>query len=139
VVDEGVVLERLSRLDHYVRKLRQVAAFDRDRYLSDEDLQRQTERYLQLAIECTIDIGSHILATEGLGRPDSYAEIFRRLAMAGIFPVPFGEELAKMAGFRNALVHDYLDLDPNRVFGYLSQLDDFVSFAQYIEALLRSE
>ncbi len=137
MLSKEVVLQRLSRLEHYVVRLREVSDHDREEYLSSEDLQDKAERNLQLSIECLIDIGNHVLSAEGLGRPASYAEIFQMLAIAGIYPSAFGERMAAMAGFRDILVHDYMNKDPNKIYDNLSLMDDFASFAGYLEAYLR--
>ncbi|MCB9154006.1 MAG: DUF86 domain-containing protein [Caldilineae bacterium] len=58
----------------------------------------------------------------------------------GVLPQELGRRLADMASFRNALVHMYVDVDPDRLFEYLhGDLDDFNTFArcigQYLETL----
>ena len=138
MLSQEVVLHRLSRLEHYIKRLREVSVHSREQYLASEDLQDKAERNLQLAIECLIDIGNHIVSSEKLGPPDTYADIFKMLGKAGIYPPAFGEKLAAMAGFRNILVHDYLSKDPRKVYDNLSLIDDFISFAGYIEAYLQS-
>lgn len=136
MLDAEAVSERLSRLEHYAARRKEVAVHTRDEYLASEDLQDIAERNLQLAIECLIDIGSHIVSSRALGRPASYGEIFKALATAGIYPASFGDRLASMAAFRNLLVHDYLSKDPSRIYDHLKLVDDFVGFAGYVEPLL---
>ena len=47
------------------------------------------------------------------------------------------ERLSGLGGFRNLLVHGYMDVDPSRVYDHLQGgLVDFVDFAKEIEAFL---
>ena len=77
------------------------------------------ERYLQLSIEILLDLGSHIIAARGLAAPDTYADVFHILAEGGLLPDAVHRQVEGMAGFRHLLVHDYLRLDPERVFALL--------------------
>jgi uncharacterized protein YutE (UPF0331/DUF86 family) len=63
--------------------------------------------YLIVAIEVMSDISNHLIAKQSLGKPESYADVFKILGEAGIFPRNFVETLIQMAKFRNLLVHLY--------------------------------
>ena len=64
---------------------------------------------LQLAIEASVEIATHICAAEDLGTPSSYAEAFDHLEKAAIIDAPLGDDLRRMARFRNRIVHFYGD------------------------------
>ena len=50
------------------------------------------------------------------------------------------EQLTKMAGFRNLIVHGYAHIDDAAVFGILKQhMEDFDAFAQAIIAHIDDE
>jgi len=73
------------------------------------------ERGLHLAAECVFDIGNHILSA-GFGTSiDGYELILDALAERGVIEKELRLNLAGFGGFRNILVHGYLDLDPERV------------------------
>ncbi|MBM4320652.1 MAG: DUF86 domain-containing protein, partial [Deltaproteobacteria bacterium] len=60
---------------------------------------------------------------------EDYGGLFVTLAGAGVLPGDFADELRRMAGFRNILVHGYLQTDPRLVRGLLVQrVDDLVCF-----------
>jgi uncharacterized protein YutE (UPF0331/DUF86 family) len=42
-------------------------------------LRGAVERYLHLALECTLDIGEMIISKEGLRKPESYREVIEIL------------------------------------------------------------
>ena len=51
-----------------------------------------------------------------------------------VLPAAFGARLRKIAGFRNVLVHEYIEVDLDVVARVLDEnLDDFEEFARWIE------
>lgn len=56
-----------------------------------------------------------------------------------MLPADFARCFRAMAGFRNVLVHGYLELDVDRLHRVLNHhLDDFVAFAGHVERFLAS-
>ena len=88
------------------------------------------QHYLLLAVETLVDLGSHVISSEGFEPPRSYADIFRVLRDEGLLEAPLADRLMAMARFRNVLVHLYAEVDEERVLkilrGSLSDLDAFV-------------
>ena len=101
-------------------------------FLQDDDAYRAIERYFQLAIQAAIDVAGILLANLSVKVANGYAEMFRKLGDVGIVPPDFAERLADMAGFRNVLVHTYLQVDPAKVYHSLqhdlSDLDEFIKY-----------
>jgi uncharacterized protein YutE (UPF0331/DUF86 family) len=98
------------------------------------------ERNFQVAIECILDIGNHIIAERGFESPDDNEDIIRILGNEGIVPLDFAESIKGIAGFRNILVHEYTGIDYGLLYNYLvNRLDDFREFARYISAYLEKE
>ncbi|MGE4554840.1 MAG: DUF86 domain-containing protein, partial [Candidatus Paceibacterota bacterium] len=64
-----------------------------------------------------------------------YRETFLRLAEMGILPEDFAQEIAKSAGFRNAIVHDYNNID--KYITYQSVKDAIAQYAQYCDHILK--
>lgn len=88
------------------------------------------QHYLLLAVETLLDLGSHVISSEGLEPPRNYADIFRVLRDEGLLTHELAERLMAMARFRNVLVHLYAQVDEERVLkifrGSLGDLDAFV-------------
>lgn len=117
--------------------LREFQGIDRTKFLSDHLIYSTVERDLQLAAECVFDIGNHIIAEMGFREPEGYRDIIVILGEEGVLPNDFTERFADLAGFRNVLVHEYLDVDRNQVYDVLrDELDDFRRFAEYVVAYL---
>ncbi len=68
-----------------------------------------------MALEAIFDIGHHVLAGRNLPIPATYREILPALTTAGVIPTELEQRLRGVAGFRNLLVHDYAELDVQRV------------------------
>lgn len=74
---------------------------------------RAAERNLQLLVEACIGIAKQTLKSEGLEVPNDARQTFAKLKAKGLdsTSIPW----SKVIGMRNALVHDYLDLEPERI------------------------
>ncbi len=137
MADVKMILERLKRLAEYVEFLNRKKSLRREEFLKDQESQLAVERALQLAIQIIIDIATHILATTSNVTPKDYSDAIIKLAQIGVIPATFANKIAPMPRFRNVLVHDYVDIDTNRVYRNLQdELDDFVEFALYINEWL---
>lgn len=133
MADAKMILERLKRLAEFVEFLNRKKSLRREEFLQDQESQLAVERALQLAIQIVIDIATHILATTSNVTPKDYRNAILKLAYIGVIPTTFAERIASMPGFRNVLVHDYIEIDTSRVYRNLQDgLGDFVEFARYI-------
>ncbi|MFQ6047689.1 MAG: DUF86 domain-containing protein [Gemmatimonadales bacterium] len=86
--------------------------------------------YLLLTIETVLDLGSHVVSSEGYEPPANYADIFRVLRDERVIDTELAERLMAMARFRNVLVHLYAEVDEARVLRILREslgdLDGFI-------------
>jgi len=97
-----------------------------DEFLADPVISASIERYLQLAIETTIDMAHHLVSDEKLGYADWYSDVPSIIEANGLISPELRETWVKMIGFRNILVHDYIDLDKKRVYAVLhNNMKDF--------------
>lgn len=81
-----------------------------------------------------LDISSHIVTASGGQTPENYRDSLVALSRLGVLPVEFLGQLEGLAGFRNILVHGYLNVDMTIVKRILDEhLDDFREFAQYVQ------
>lgn len=106
-------------------------------FCGDLRTQWATEKGLERCIQNVLDVSAHILNAFGHPAPDDYTGLIRELGRQGILPADFAERIAPMAGFRNILVHRYLDVDVATVYDALQRrLDDFRVFARHISGFL---
>jgi uncharacterized protein YutE (UPF0331/DUF86 family) len=73
--------------------IEQVRRTGRDRFLTDDGLQHQAERALQLAIQICIYVGVHLGAARGLRAPDEYRDVFERLSREDTLDAALAERL----------------------------------------------
>lgn len=106
---------------------------------ADAERRWAIERGLQLCAQNALDIASHVSSAAGLD-PGSYRSSIDCLVETGALPRIFGERFRGIAGFRNVLVHGYLEIDLDLLARMLSErLDDFEEFATHIEHWLARE
>jgi uncharacterized protein YutE (UPF0331/DUF86 family) len=134
--DATVVRRHLLALDEALQGLRRHQGCSIEDLARDRDRRWLIERGLQLCAQNTLDVATHIAASLGHDVTD-YAAAIDQLAEAGVLPRPFAERFRGVAGFRNVIVHGYLDVDLTIVQQLLqSGLDDFVTFAARISKYL---
>ena len=131
------IASKLEMLEEYTAILREYQQHDVEDLIRDHTLRGAVERYIEVALECMIDIGEMMISKENLKRPDTYREVFLLLGEYGILPDKFANDLAPAAGFRNVLVHMYAKIDVERLYYYLeNNLDDLERFGKYIAQYL---
>ena len=138
MVDRYVVQARIAKIREYVALLRRIRSLaDESRFIKDPLIYGNAERYLQLAIQAVLDISNHIVADKQLRLPADSKELFELLATHKIFPRLLSKRLTSMAGFRNVLVHEYLEIDRRVVYRVLSDnLGDFERFIRAVSKVL---
>lgn len=135
MVDRPKLDSMLSNLRAYVAVLKALASVSRDAFLANPDKRGNAKYHFVIAIECCIDVGNHIIASERLRIPRDNADVFTVLVENGFCPEELHESLRAMARFRNRLVHLYWDVDDDLLYGYLQDhLDDFDRFAAAVTA-----
>jgi uncharacterized protein YutE (UPF0331/DUF86 family) len=123
-----VLRRRLNKLDEYIGILRRLSRYDLQAFLADPEHYGSAERFLQLAIETLNDMGSHVVVDLQLGMVESYRDIPRILVEHEYISSELGDIWIRMIGFRNILVHDYLEIDRKLVYRVLQEnLEDLAA------------
>jgi uncharacterized protein YutE (UPF0331/DUF86 family) len=116
---------RTRRFEETLGILEGIADTPWTRFSADPEKYGSAERFLQIAVEILDDLGAHVVAQRGAGPVDSYRDIPERLVVLGSIDEEQAELWRRMIGFRNVIVHDYLDVDRAIVFDVLqNRLDD---------------
>jgi uncharacterized protein YutE (UPF0331/DUF86 family) len=93
-----------------LRRIKDVTDLDPDR-LIDLDAQDIFVLNLQRAIQSSIDLATHVVASEGLGLSDTVRGHFVMLEDAKIISQALSQRMQSMVGFRNIAIHDYQALN----------------------------
>ena len=126
----------MEKLNECLQKLEVLQGKPKEELLDDTYLQDIIERNFQVLGQAIIDIANRIISLEDLEKPRDYYEAILRLGQGGIVPADFAKKLAPLAGFRNILVHDYLELDWDEVYANLQRLGDIHAFLTMIKSWL---
>ena len=119
----------LRNLDTYLGFLRSLAQSEKAGLLGDFTKTGSLRYYLQVAIECCLDLANHIIAARSLRPPRDYADAFAVLGEAAIVPEDFVATLQRMARLRYRLVHLYWEVDNEALYEILTtRLEDFERF-----------
>ncbi len=134
--DRPVVDRHLAALRRALAALRRHAGVSALALRADSDRRWAIERGLQLCAQNALDVASYLSAAAGFD-PTSYGSSIDCLVDAKVLPAKFGARFRGVAGFRNVLVHGYLDVDLDLIAGILTDsLDDFEEFAAHVERWL---
>ncbi len=140
MVDKPLILRKLAELDQYLRQVKEYGRISVEEYQSSWKTQRIIERTLQMMIETCVDIAGHIISDKAFRTPSSYSDTFKVLHENGVLPTSLFARMAKMAKFRNVVVHHYDTIDAEIVVGILKRdLDDFLGFQKAIVSLLEQD
>jgi len=137
MVRREVIRKRLNKLDDYLGILNGLKRYSFQEFIENPEYYGSTERFLHLAIEAVIDLGNHVIAELELGTVNWYSDIPKILAAKGYISEELEDRWIRMTGFRNTLVHEYIDIDRRIVFDVLhnnlQDLEDLKKvFAQFL-------
>jgi uncharacterized protein YutE (UPF0331/DUF86 family) len=128
VVDERRVRRLLQRVSEDLAYLRARAEEDRAGIRADADRLAALKYRFVTAIEGCLNVAQHLCASEGWGPPATNAEALRILGRHGVLEAALADSLARAVGFRNVLVHGYVDADDERVVAQLDRVSDLDAF-----------
>lgn len=137
MVDPEILRRRLNRLDDYLDVLERFQHYTLEEFLDEPERYGSAERFLHLAIEAVNDMANHVIAEENVGPVEQYRDLPRLFAEQSWIDPPLKETWTRMIGFRNILVHDYLEVDRQIVYEVLqNNLNDLrrlrATFARFL-------
>lgn len=139
----------MIRREFVLRKV-QLIADDLERLMQfrDETLESLTaddlrlaavERMLERIVMRAIDVNEHLISelatAEGRSTRLTYRDTFLMLAELGVYSKEFAQQIARSAGLRSILVHDYNDVDRKIVHGSIKAC--LRDYHEYLEHLSR--
>jgi uncharacterized protein YutE (UPF0331/DUF86 family) len=125
--------ELLRLLDTYRGHLQQSLSLDPATVEPYGAQDAAMQRWLQLAIQCCLDLGDALLGRLGEPEPPRYRDIFSALVRAGVIEAPLSQSMERLADHRNALSHAYIDLSPQETWQWVREgLPAMAAFAQRI-------
>lgn len=136
-LDRNRLRGKLGDISSSTARLQALLAEGREAFLQNPDSQDIARSRLLTAIEAALNICFHLCARQLEQVPEEYAACFQRLGENGLIPAGLAGRLARMARFRNRLVHLYWDIDYGEVFDFLPDgLTDLREYAKTVGRLL---
>ena len=137
-IDVQIIRRPLAALRESLQVLSTRSGVSLEGLDTDPEQRWIVERGHQQCAQNALDIATHIAASQGREVPD-YVSAIDELGRLGVLDREFVREFRHVAGFRNELVHGYLDVDLDVLHSLLNErLGDFESFAGHVEAYLES-
>lgn len=137
MTDQELVEKKLAFIETCLRELASLA----NPAAIDTDLKerRFIEHTLQICVQATQDVASHIVSDEKLGEPSTNLELFTLLARAGWLDEQLASAMRAAVGFRNVVVHGYTAVDSAILRDVVeNHLGDIAAFVAAVRARLGS-
>lgn len=126
MVNSEIFRKRLGKIEEYLTILDRLRKYTIDEFVGDPERYGSAERFLHLSIEAINDLGNHMIADLNLGEVNWQSDIPKILFERGYLSSELQDKWIKMIGFRNVLVHEYLNIDHELVYNVLqNNLGDF--------------
>ncbi len=138
MVDKEFVKEKINLITLDLERLGEFSGFTISRMAKDFMRYAALKNVLTEIIGRAIDINEHLLSEltkPAMSAPKTYRETFFFLGDLDILPKDFAKEISKSAGFRNAIIHEYNNLDKGIV--YRSVGDAIKQYTRYCEYILK--
>ncbi len=138
MIDKDLIEEKINLITRDLARLKEFSNFTFEEVAKDYIKYAALKNFLMEIIGRAVDINSHLiseLATPKTEAPKRYKDTFLLLCDFGVFPEGFAEEISKSAGFRNAIVHEYNNLDKGLV--YKTVGDAIRQYTKYCEYILK--
>jgi uncharacterized protein YutE (UPF0331/DUF86 family) len=132
-VNTELIYTKLESLARCLARIRGIAALSEADFLNNLDAQDICMKNLERAVQVCVDVANHIIVMDKTPPPPSMAGAFRKLVPLGILNMEIAQSLSSAVGFRNLAVHEYENVDYDRVYSYIrNNLGIFEDFARSI-------
>jgi uncharacterized protein YutE (UPF0331/DUF86 family) len=126
--DKDVVMAKVAIIQRCLKRIQETTDLDPES-LDNIDKQDIFVLNLQRAAQAVIDLATHIVASEGLGLPETIKDNFNLLHEGKIIHRELAKRMESMVGFKNIAVHNYESLNEEilkSILGkHLADLEEF--------------
>jgi uncharacterized protein YutE (UPF0331/DUF86 family) len=139
MIDPELVTRKMLLIAADLRALEPLARRPLEDYVASATDEVLVERYLERIIGRMIDINYHLITEAGQPPPRDYYDSFTQLARIDVLPPAFAKQIAGSAGLRNRLVHEYDEIDPDRVYdGLQAAVRDVPEYLRHVDGYLKN-
>lgn len=140
---EKFVRKKIELIHQDLGRLKKLAHLTLDEAAKDWMTHSIVENLLMKIIGRGIDINQHIISeivSIKMAAPLNYEETFLKLSELKILPENFARQIAKSAGFRNVLVHEYNNIEEQTFYRSVGEaLNEYSKYCGYILKFLEKK
>ena len=130
-LNKSKVLKLLGLFDEAFGALMAIRREPKEKILSSRERFALEQLFYRLAMSA-IDICFHLVAKRKAKVPDTYKNCFQHLLEEGLIDVETKQKLTELAGLRNLIAHVYWELDYERLYDYLDELESLEGFREMV-------
>ena len=133
-MDRLLIEEKLESLRRCLSRIQEKCPSSVSKLESDVDVQDIITLNLTRAVQLSVDISAHWVASiEAIPVPSTMGGMFEALAQHQLIEHVVADRMKLSVGFRNIAVHNYESIDWKIVYAICTQhLDEFVKFAKCV-------
>ncbi len=132
-MDRQVVEQKLESLRRCLLRVKEKCPVDAESLVRDIDAQDIITLNLTRAVQLSVDLAAHLIASRDIPVPNTMEQAFEALASIGLISSALASRMKKAVGFRNIAIHNYEAIDWHIVHSICQRnLDDFRDFAACI-------
>ena len=143
MLNHQLIKTKIYSITQDLERLKSFGAETFDEVARDAMKYAAVQNLLMKVISRAIDINEHIISKKaGLekGLQLKYRETFLELGELGVLPKKFAQVISKSAGLRNALVHDYDNLEDYIVYKSIGNaIPQYTKYCDYILKYLKKK
>ena len=137
MIDKTLITRKSKLIIEDLKELEAIGCLLLKEFLNDHIQQVLAERYLERAIGRMIDINYHLLIETDKPPPADYFTSFTDVGKLGVLPAEYSRDLARAAGLRNRLVHEYDKIDNEKLYeGVKFAVKDIPIYLDFIEKFI---
>lgn len=130
-IDIQKLTARFAEIQEHLSHIRTIAKMTDSEIFSDSRNMAAIRYHLIVILEAMGSVCVHVCVKKLHAAVNEYAECFDRLRKNSLISENLGNELIKMARFRNLLVHRYWEADDQKILVYirgeLHMIDEFIA------------
>jgi uncharacterized protein YutE (UPF0331/DUF86 family) len=142
MIDKILVEEKINLITRDLERLKIFSSSTFDEIAGDYIKYGAVKNFLMEIIGRAIDINQHLISELPKledNIPKSYSETFLYIGNINILPKEFAKKIAQSAGFRNAIVHGYNNLDKFIVYKTIGDaIRQYSDYCRYVLKFLQT-
>ncbi len=135
MIDRELISKKLEQIEQALGVLEKRHTLTASELELSIETRWSIERGLEVIMQAVFDVGAHLLAADLKNDWDDYTGLIEKLGVHGVLPTAFAQKFKAMAGFRNILVHEYLEIDLHVVEHVLNH--ELPSFREFVRHVMR--